>query len=52
VINLRTRYLNSGNVGWWQGIVWAIEIAESGDVSLLYWATEDAEPVRMNWEVD
>jgi hypothetical protein len=52
VINLRTRYLNSGTVGWWEGIVWAIEIAESGDVSLLYWATEDAEPVRMNWEVD
>ena len=52
VINLRTRYLNSGTVGWWDGIVWAIEIHESGDVSLVYWASEDAEPVRMDWEVD
>jgi hypothetical protein len=52
LLNLRSRYINSGNVGWWEGVIWAIEIREAGDASLVYWADEDARPVRMRWEVD
>jgi hypothetical protein len=48
---IKTRYLNSGTVGWWEKLIWAIEITETGQPRLVYWADEDSEPVRMDWEL-
>jgi UDP-2,3-diacylglucosamine pyrophosphatase LpxH len=47
----KTRYLNSGTVGWWEDLIWAIEITEKGQPRLVYWAKEDTEPVEMDWEL-
>jgi hypothetical protein len=47
----KTRYLNSGTVGWWEDLIWAIEITEDGQPRLVYWAKEDTEPVAMDWEL-
>jgi hypothetical protein len=49
---LKTHYLNSGTVGWWEHIVWAMEITEEGQPRLIYWAEEDADPVVMDWELE
>ena len=49
---LKTRYLNSGTVGWWEGVIWAIEITEEGQPRLVYWGGEDNEPVPMDWELN
>jgi hypothetical protein len=47
----KTRYINSGTVGWWEHVVWAIEVTEEGQPRLVYWAEEDSEPVVMDWEL-
>jgi len=49
---IKTRYLNSGTVGWWQDIIWAIEITETAQPRLVYWAEEDMSPVVMDWELE
>ncbi len=49
--SLKTRYLNSGTVGWWEGVVWAIQITPEGVPRLVYWSDEDREPVTMDWEL-
>jgi hypothetical protein len=48
---LKTRYLNSGTVSWWEHLIWAIEITPEGQPRLVYWAGEDSEPVTMDWEL-
>jgi hypothetical protein len=48
---LKSRYMSTGPTGWWQHIVWAIEITEAGQPRMLYWAEEDTEPVYMDWEL-
>jgi hypothetical protein len=47
----KTRYLNSGTVGWWENLIWAIQITEDGQPRLVYWSGEDREPVTMDWEL-
>jgi hypothetical protein len=47
----KTHYLNSGTVGWWENLIWAIEITEEGQPRLVYWSGEDREPVTMDWEL-
>ena len=47
----KTRYLNSGTVGWWENLIWAIEVTEEGQPRLVYWSGEDSEPVTMDWEL-
>ena len=49
---IKTRYLNSGTVGWWQHVIWAIEVTEEGQPRLVYWSDEDDEPIGMDWELD
>jgi hypothetical protein len=48
---IKTRYLNSGTVGWWEDLIWAIEITESGQPRLVYWSVEDDRPIGMDWEL-
>jgi hypothetical protein len=47
----KTLYLNSGTVGWWENLIWAIEITEDAQPRLVYWSGEDREPVTMDWEL-
>lgn len=49
---IKTRYLNSGTVGWWEDLIWALEITEMGLPRLVYWSSEDETPVGMDWELD
>ena len=47
----KTLYLNSGTVGWWENLIWAIEVTENAQPRLVYWSGEDREPVTMDWEL-
>jgi hypothetical protein len=47
----KTLYLNSGTVGWWENLIWAIEVTEDAQPRLVYWSGEDREPVTMDWEL-
>ncbi|MFL5606685.1 MAG: hypothetical protein ACJ8AD_09585 [Gemmatimonadaceae bacterium] len=49
---IKTRYFNSGTVGWWQDVIWATEITANGQPRLVYWCNEDMTPVTMDWELD
>jgi hypothetical protein len=52
-LNVKTRYFNSGTVGWMEGVIWAIEISGAGQARLVYW-TRDTRPDRpqtMDWEL-
>jgi hypothetical protein len=51
LFSIKTRYLNSGTAGWWEHVVWAIEVTETGQPRLVYWAAEDGQPVPMDWEL-
>jgi hypothetical protein len=48
---LKSRYMSSGPVGWWQDIIWMIEITEEGQPRMAYMSTEDDRPVYMDWEL-
>jgi hypothetical protein len=48
---IKTRYLNSGTVGWWEDLIWAIEVTADAQPRLVYWSAEDSEPVTMDWEL-
>jgi hypothetical protein len=48
---LKSRYMSVGPTGWWQHIVWAIEITEEGQPRMLYWSKGCGEPQVMDWEL-
>jgi len=50
---IKSRYFNSGTAGWMEGVIWAIQIDETGQARLVYW-TRDTRPERpqmMDWEL-
>jgi hypothetical protein len=50
---IKSRYFNSGTAGWMEGIIWAIQIDETGQARLVYW-TRDTRPdcpQKMDWEL-
>jgi hypothetical protein len=49
---LKTSYFNSGTGGWMEGVIWAIEIDETGQARLVYWTDNSIEPERMDWELE
>jgi hypothetical protein len=48
---VKVPYYNSGGGGWWEGIVWAIEITEKGQPTLVYWERNSFGPRPMSWEL-
>ena len=48
---MRALYYNSGNSGWHEGVIWAIEITELGQARLVYWTHNSLEPETMDWEL-
>jgi len=48
---VKVSYFNSGSGGWWEGVVWAIEITEKGQPRLVYWERNSALPHLMSWEL-
>ena len=50
---LRTQYYNSGTTSWMEGLIWAIEIDETGQARLVYWTkdTKVDRPQTMDWEL-
>jgi hypothetical protein len=48
---IKTRYFNSGTGGWMEGVIWAIEIDESGQARLVYWTENSRGPEYMDWEL-
>ncbi len=50
-IKLPTPYFNSGTCGWWEGVLWGIEITAYGQPKLFYWEQNSREPNYMPWEL-
>lgn len=49
---LKSKYFNSGASGWWQGVIWAIQIDDDGQARLVYWTNHTLfEPETMDWEL-
>ncbi len=50
---IKSRYFNSGTAGWHEGVIWAIQIDESGQARLVYWTdnTRTDRPNTMDWEL-
>ncbi len=50
---IKSRYFNSGTAGWMEGVVWAIQIDETGQARQVYWTheTQSARPHTMDWEL-
>jgi hypothetical protein len=51
VENVKVNYYNSGTSSWWEGIIWATEILETGQARLVYWDRQSCEPQPMSWEL-
>ncbi|RYZ30485.1 MAG: hypothetical protein EOO10_02650 [Chitinophagaceae bacterium] len=52
-LNLRSQLYNSGTSGWMEGVIWALEVDETGQARLIYW-TKDTKldhPQTMDWEL-
>ncbi len=50
-IKLPTPYYNAGTCGWWQGVLWGVEITAYGQPKLFYWEQNSQEPNYMPWEL-
>lgn len=50
---IKSRYFNSGNVGWMEGVIWAIQIDETGQARSVFWTrdTRPKKPQAMDWEL-
>jgi hypothetical protein len=48
---VKVSYFNSGSGGWWEGVVWAVEITEKGQPRLVYWERNSPLPHLMSWEL-
>jgi UDP-2,3-diacylglucosamine pyrophosphatase LpxH/ribosomal protein L13E len=48
---LKTNYFNSGTAGWMEGVIWAIEIDQTGQARLVYWTENSTKPEYMDWEL-
>lgn len=48
---LKTMYFNSGTAGWMEGLVWAIEVDETGQARLVYWTDNSKRPEKMDREL-
>ena len=48
---VKAPYYNCGTGGWWEGIIWAIEITEIGQPRLVYWDGSCYKPNLMAWEL-
>jgi hypothetical protein len=48
---VKTTYFNSGTCGWMEGVIWAIEIDETGQARLVYWTDrgDPAHPEYQTW---
>jgi len=48
---LPTQYYNSGTCGWWEGVLWGIEVTDFGQPKLFYWERNHTAPHYMPWEL-
>ncbi|MCI0699386.1 hypothetical protein L0337_46205 [candidate division KSB1 bacterium] len=50
-LRLPTPYFNSGTCGWWESVLWGIEITSYGQPKLFYWDKSSGHPIYMSWEL-
>jgi hypothetical protein len=50
-IKLPVPYFNSGTCGWWEGVLWGVEVTDYGQPKLFYWDQNSQEPNYMPWEL-
>jgi hypothetical protein len=50
-LRLPTPYFNSGTCGWWEGVLWGVEITSYGQPKLFYWDKSSGHPNYMSWEL-
>ncbi len=50
---VKSRYFNSGTAGWMEGVIWAIQVDETGQARSIYWTrdTRIDHPQTMDWEL-
>jgi hypothetical protein len=48
---IKSRYFNTGTVGWMEGVIWAVEIDMSGQARLVYWTENSRDKEYMDWEL-
>jgi UDP-2,3-diacylglucosamine pyrophosphatase LpxH len=49
---LKSKYFNSGTGGWWEGVIWGIQIDGDGQARLVFWTNRTTEePEVMDWEL-
>lgn len=48
---VKSNYFNSGTAGWMDGVIWAVEIDETGQARLVYWTRNSLRPEYMDWEL-
>jgi hypothetical protein len=48
----KSKYFNSGTSGWWEGVVWAVQIDDTGQARLVFWTNRTTgDPETMDWEL-
>jgi hypothetical protein len=50
-LRLPTPYYNSGTCGWWEGVLWGMEVTDFGQPKLFYWEKKSNAPHYMPWEL-
>jgi hypothetical protein len=50
-VRLPTQYYNSGTCGWWEGVLWGVEVTDFGQPKLFYWERNLSSPHYMPWEL-
>ena len=50
-VRLPTQYYNSGTCGWWEGVLWGVEVTDFGQPKLFYWEKNMNAPHYMPWEL-
>ncbi len=50
-LRLPTPYFNSGTCGWWESVLWGVEITSFGQPKLFYWDKSSEQPNYMSWEL-
>lgn len=48
---VRSHYYNTGTASWFRGVVWGIEITESGQARAVYFTPNSRGPETMDWEL-
>jgi hypothetical protein len=50
-VPMRSHYYNTGTASWFRGVIWAIEITDSGQARAVFFTENSRGPETMDWEL-